>query len=67
MDRAQFEKLGTLFLAIFSSGLTLQLATDGMSPAQWAGGLAAVAGSLALAATVRLWPEPIQAQAKIRK
>jgi hypothetical protein len=61
MTRHNAEKLGTLFLAIFSVGLAVQLALDGMAPVQWLGASLAVTGSLALAWTVRAWPQPAEA------
>lgn len=64
MDRGQVEKLSTLFLAVFSSGLALQFAADGMNVSQWLGALVAVTGSLALVGTVRLWPAPARAEAR---
>jgi len=58
MQREKAEKLGSLFLAVFSTGLAAQLASVGMSPTQWLGAAIAVAGSLGVAAAVRLWPQP---------
>lgn len=59
MDREKAEKLGSLFLAVFSTGLAAQLATaHGMQPTQWIGAGVAVAGSLAVAIAVRVWPRP---------
>ena len=55
------EKLSTLFLAVFSTGLAAQLALDGMGPAQWAGAAAAVLGSLSCAVLVRVWPQEARA------
>lgn len=66
MPNAQLEKLTTLFLAVFSTGLAIQLALDGMSRSQWFGALVAVAGSLVAAAAVRLWPQPEPAPARKR-
>lgn len=67
MDRAKAEKLGSLFLAVFSTGLAAQLATaHGMQPMQWIGAAAAVAGSLAIAVAVRVWPQP-QPQAALAR
>lgn len=67
MNREKTEKLGSLFLAVFSTGLAAQLATDGMAPGQWAGATAAVLGSIAVAAAVRLWPRPQLAEAAVRR
>jgi glycerol uptake facilitator-like aquaporin len=65
MDRVKAEKLGSLFLAIFSTGLAVQLATThGMQPMQWIGAAAAVAGSLGMAVAVRVWPQPQPALAR---
>jgi hypothetical protein len=66
MSREQAEKLGSLFLAVFSLGLAAVLAADGMAPAQWFGAAAAVLGSLTMAAAVRLWPRPQVAEAPAR-
>lgn len=57
MERETLEKLGTLFLAVFSTGLALLMATD-MAPAQRIGAVVAVAASLGLALLVRVWPSP---------
>ena len=46
MDRERAERLGTLFLAVFSTGLAARFAEDGLAAAQWPGALAAVLGSL---------------------
>ncbi len=64
MTREQVEKLGSLFLSIFSTGLTAQFALDGMSPLQWAGAAVAVAGSMFLLAAAYAWPHPAQAKAE---
>jgi hypothetical protein len=64
MQREKLEKLGTLFLAVFSTGLAAQFVADGMSSGQWLGATAAVLGSLSAAAVVRVWPA--QAPAKAR-
>jgi hypothetical protein len=66
MNREKIEKLGTLFMAIFSGGLALQLATAGMNPVQWVGAGVAVAGSLGLAFAVRRWPEPAKVEVRSR-
>jgi hypothetical protein len=66
MTRERIEKLSTLFLAIFSTGLAAQLATVGMAPQQWLGALAAVCGSIGLALAVRLWPmTPVEARGTV--
>ncbi len=56
MMRHKAEKLGSIFLAVFSIGLSVQLALDGMEPTQWIGATMAVAGSLGLVWAVRAWP-----------
>ena len=56
MTRQKVENFGSLFLAVFTIGLSAQLGLDGMSPLQWGGAAAAVGGSLALAWAVRAWP-----------
>lgn len=63
MNREKTEKLGSLFLAVFSTGLAAQLAASGMEPAQWLGAAAAVLGSMAVAVAVRVWPQPQGASA----
>lgn len=67
MAREKIEKLGSLFITVFSTGLALQLASAGMEPRQWPGAAVAVAGSLALAFTVRAWPDPKTAPAAARR
>jgi hypothetical protein len=64
MTRHQAEKLGTLFLAVFSTGLAGQFALDGMAPLQWIGATLAVTGSLALVWAVRAWPQPAEAPSR---
>ena len=46
MSRDRIEKLGTLFLAVFSTALAAQLVSTGImeDPLQWAGAVAAVLG-----------------------
>ena len=59
MSRQKAEKLGTLFLAVFSTGLVAQFATtSGLEPQQWFGAAAAVLGSLSAAVVVRVWRQP---------
>lgn len=59
MSREKAEKLGTLFLAVFSTGLVAQFATTtGLAPQQWFGATAAVLGSLTVAVMVRIWRQP---------
>jgi DMSO reductase anchor subunit len=59
MSREKAEKLGTLFLAVFSTGLVAQFATtSGLEPQQWFGATAAVLGSLTVAVMVRIWRQP---------
>lgn len=55
MEREKFERLATLFLAVFSTGLALVMAEE-LQPAQRFGAMVAVAGSLALYLIVRAWP-----------
>ena len=58
----KFEKLGSIFLLVFSTGLALLLAADGMERSQWFGSALAVAASAALAITVRAWPKRVEAR-----
>ncbi len=67
MRREKIEKLGSLFTAVFSTGLALQLASVGMEPRQWLGAALAVSGSLGLALAVRAWPHPVEAPARARR
>jgi glycerol uptake facilitator-like aquaporin len=67
MSRDKTEKLGSLFLAVFSTGLAAQLATHGMNSGQWLGAAAAVAGSIAMVVAVRVWPQPQVAEAPARR
>lgn len=68
MSRAKAEKLGTLFLAVFSTGLVAQFATTtGLEPQQWFGASAAVLGSLSAALMVRIWRQPEPQRAAVRK
>jgi drug/metabolite transporter (DMT)-like permease len=60
--REKFEKLGSLFLVVFSIGLAVVLAADGMERVQWLGSVLAVAGSMTLAITVRAWPKAVEAR-----
>ena len=64
MYRDRAEKLGSLFLAVFSTGLAFLLAPD-MSPSQRVGALLAVSASLALTVIVRRWPAET-AKARVR-
>lgn len=61
MIREKFEKLGSLFLAVFSTGLALVMAADGLERTQLFGSVVAVAASTVLAITVRVWPRPANA------
>jgi len=54
----------TIGLIVLVAGLVGQCAARGMSPRQWAFGLAAIAGSIALAVIVRCWPATPQAQVR---
>lgn len=67
MSREKTEKLGSLFLTVFSAGLAAQLAADGMETTQWLGAAAAVLGSVAMAVAVRVWPRPQVAEAVARR
>ena len=67
MSREKTEKLGSLFLTVFSAGLAAQLAADGMAPAQWLGAAAAVFGSVTMAVAVRVWPRQELAEAPARR
>jgi hypothetical protein len=58
VNREKFEKLGSIFLAVFSMAFALVLYADGMEGAQLLGSVLAVLASLALAVTVRVWPYP---------
>lgn len=64
MSRDRIEKLGTLFLAVFSTALAAQLVSTGIvdEPIQWLGALTAVLGSITIAVLVRLWPQPMRAE-----
>ena len=64
MTRDKVEKLGTLFLAVFSTGLAAQLASVGaLESTEWLWATVATLGSIAAAVAVRLWPEPAKAPA----
>lgn len=67
MNREKTEKLGSLFLAVFSAGLAAQLAADGMAVNQWLGAAAAVLGSLSMVVAVRVWPRPQISEAAARR
>jgi hypothetical protein len=45
-------------MVVLVSGLVGQFAAIGMNPMQWAGALLAMAGSIALAVMLRVWPAP---------
>jgi hypothetical protein len=64
MNRDRIEKLGTLFLAVFSTALAAQLVSTGImeAPIQWAGAVAAVLGSITIAVLVRVWPQPARVE-----
>jgi hypothetical protein len=66
MTRETIEKLGSLFLAVFSIGLALVMASQ-MDLSQRIGALVAVSGSLALAALVRKWPHPVKVESDHRR
>ncbi|HSV04642.1 MAG TPA: hypothetical protein VLI41_15710 [Phenylobacterium sp.] len=63
----KFEKLGSVFLMVLSTGLAAVLAADGMDHVRWPGAAMAVAGSMALGAMVRLWPHPAAARIDDRR
>lgn len=66
MTRETIEKLGSLFLAVFSTGLALVLAAE-MQPFARIGAMVAIAASLGLALIVRTWPaEPAKAKARAK-
>lgn len=68
MAREKIEKLGSLFVAVFSTGLAMQLASvGGMEPRQWLGAALAVSGSLGLALAVRAWPHPAEVPIRVRR
>jgi hypothetical protein len=65
MSSERAEKLATLFLAVFSTGMAAQLASVGaLEQERWLGAAIASLGSLALAVGVRLWPRPAEATAR---
>jgi len=67
MIRERAEKLATLFLALFSTGLALQMASVGaLHSTAWFGAVIAILGSVGLAVGVRLWPQPTRAEANRR-
>ena len=68
MTREKTEKLGTLFLAVFSTGLAAQFATAGdMSAVQWLGATAAALGSPAEEEIVRGDIEQAMGEAILRR
>jgi hypothetical protein len=65
MTRERVEKLATLFLAIFSTGIVFQFASVGaLESTGWIGAALATLGSIGLAIGVRLWPQPVKATAR---
>jgi hypothetical protein len=58
------EKLGSIFLATFATGLAVVMAVDGMEPMQRLGAAFAVTASMSLAVAVRLWPKPAPVKAR---
>jgi len=58
----RFEKLGSVFLMVLSTGLAAVLAADGRL--QWLGAALAISGSMVLGAMVRLWPRPALARSR---
>lgn len=67
MNREKAERLGSIFLAVFSTGLAALMAVDGMAPAQKLGALLAIAGSMAVATMVRVWPRPEPKAVKVER
>lgn len=57
--------IGSAALVFISGALTGHYAAIGMTPVQWAGGAAAVLGSVTVAVAVRVWP-PKTATAKAK-
>ncbi|MDB5430901.1 MAG: hypothetical protein JWP35_2017 [Caulobacter sp.] len=51
------------FAVVVVAAMTGARAAEGMSALQWAGGLAAVAGTVAWAVMVRVWPMRARSQA----
>ncbi|MDE2487063.1 MAG: hypothetical protein KGO51_06670 [Alphaproteobacteria bacterium] len=64
MIREKLEKLGSLFLAVFSLGLAVVMAADGLEGRQLFGSLIAVLASMTLAVTVRAWPRPAKVEVR---
>ena len=58
-DLIEYASAGLVFV---SGALAGHYAADGMSLVQWAGAAAAVLGSVSLAVTVRVWPEPAKVE-----
>jgi hypothetical protein len=60
------ERLGSIFLAVFATGLAAVMAIDGMEPMQKLGAGLAVVASMSLAVAVRVWrqPEPKRVKAE---
>jgi len=61
------ERLGSIFLAVFATGLALAFAADGMEPMQKLGAGLAVVASMALAVAVRVWPQPEPKRVKVER
>ena len=51
------------FAVVVVAAMTGARAAEGMSALQWAGGVAAVAGTIAWAVIVRVWPLPARQRA----
>jgi hypothetical protein len=64
MTAEKAEKLGSLFLAIFSLGYAALLVADGMDPERWPHAIVAVLASVSLAIAVRVWPRREAVKAK---
>ena len=56
MTAEKAEKLGSLFLAVFSVGYAALLIADGVGPERWPEAIVAVFASVSLAIAVRVWP-----------
>jgi len=68
MTAEKAERLASLFLAFFSTGLALQLATTGaLTAAGWVGAVIATLGSISLAVGVRVWPRAAEAAVSRRR
>ena len=62
LSSPRFAEFGSVLLVIVASWIVGRYAAQGLSPAQWACGIFAIAGSIGVAIMVRVWPAP----AKVR-